>query len=422
MKILMIAPEPFFVPRGTPFSVHQRLLALSILDHQVDLLTYHLGTDPLIPGVTIHRVPHVPFIKQVKIGPSWAKLFLDILLFGQVILLLVKNQYDVIHSHEEAAFFSVLLSKVFRTRHLYDMHSSLPRQLGNFHSWGYWPIVKLFELFERWVINTCDAVITIGGDLGEYVNGINPKVKSIIIENLAVQTPGAAAGPSSARELGEKLELNSKLPVVYTGSFEGYQGLDLLLKSAKIVKDYHPEVSFIMVGGSSSQVEYWSNEARKLDLEDCMFFTGTVPPEEAVAYLELAEILVSPRTNNTSVPLKIYSYLQSGKPIVATDLATHTQVLNDEIALLVAPTQEAMANGILKLVRAPDLRQRIGQRAQVYAREEFNPQNYIAKVGHIFQELEPSTHILEQAAPSRTSGRALPQEQSALPHPLNPER
>ncbi|UCG25849.1 MAG: hypothetical protein JSW55_07630, partial [Chloroflexota bacterium] len=73
----MIAPEPFLVPRGTPISVYQRLFALSSIGHQVDLLTYHIGDEVDFPGLAIHRIPNIPFVKNVKPGPSWAKLFLD---------------------------------------------------------------------------------------------------------------------------------------------------------------------------------------------------------------------------------------------------------------------------------------------------------------------------------------------------------
>jgi hypothetical protein len=132
MNILMIAPEPFFESRGTPISVYQRLCALSTLGHKVDLLTYHIGLDLDIPDVRIFRVPSIPFIREIKIGPSWPKLFLDIILFFKAIIMLSKSEYDVIHSHEEAAFFSAVLARVFRVRHLYDMHSSLPRQLVSY--------------------------------------------------------------------------------------------------------------------------------------------------------------------------------------------------------------------------------------------------------------------------------------------------
>ena len=55
MKILMIAPEPFFEPRGTPFSEYFRIKALSALGHTVDLVTYPFGVDKAIPGLKIFR-------------------------------------------------------------------------------------------------------------------------------------------------------------------------------------------------------------------------------------------------------------------------------------------------------------------------------------------------------------------------------
>ncbi len=400
MKILMIAPQPFFEPRGTPISVYQRLQALSVLQHQVDLLTYHVGQDVSIPGIRVHRGPRVPFIKKVKLGPSWTKAFLDVLLLVRAIVLLVRNHYDVIHSHEEAAFCSVLLSRAFHTSHVYDMHSCLPQQLASLPRWNIWPLLKLFEILERWVINTCDVIITIGADLEERVLKINPEAKTVLIQNLAVLADDAGASHSSVRELKEKFSLEGRLPIVYTGTFERYQGLELLLRSAKIVKENCPEASFILVGGDPQQVEQWRRRSSIYGVQDIMLFTGTVPLAEAIAYLDVAEILVSPRIKGMSVPLKIYSYLHSGKPIVATDMAAHSQVLSAETAILVAPTEEAFANGILMLARSPDLRKTLGLQGQKFACERFNPTDYLAKLELAYQELGPSGRALRRAAKS----------------------
>ena len=70
MRILMIAPQPFFQPRGTPFSVLGRLKALSYLEHEVDLLTYHVGQDVAVPGVRIFRTPSIGCIRDIPIDPS----------------------------------------------------------------------------------------------------------------------------------------------------------------------------------------------------------------------------------------------------------------------------------------------------------------------------------------------------------------
>jgi glycosyltransferase involved in cell wall biosynthesis len=124
---------------------------------------------------------------------------------------------------------------------------------------------------------------------------------------------------------------------------------------------------------------------------------GIVPPEEAIAYLSIAEVLVSPRAEGTSIPLKIYSYLHSGKPIVATRLGVHTQVLNDEIAFLSEPTKEALAEGITKLLNDPDLRACLGQRAKKFAEDRYSFAEYVTRIENLYNDLCSSEQL--QARP-----------------------
>jgi len=74
-------------------------------------------------------------------------------------------------------------------------------------------------------------------------------------------------------------------------------------------------------------------------------------------------VLLSPRMSGTNTPLKIYSYLKSGKPVVATRLWTHTQVLDDRIAVLTEPDAHSFAQGILSLLASPEKRRRIADEA-----------------------------------------------------------
>src|SRR2546426_9472411 len=80
VRILMIAPEPFFEPRGTPFSEFHRIRALTALGHHVDLVTYPFGQNVSMPGLRVFRSLRPPFVTRVKIGPSLAKIPLDSLL------------------------------------------------------------------------------------------------------------------------------------------------------------------------------------------------------------------------------------------------------------------------------------------------------------------------------------------------------
>ena len=113
MNALVIAPQPFFSPRGTPFSVYYRMLIASELGVKTDLLTYGDGQDVDIPGLRIIRIPRFTFLGPIKIGPSYQKLFLDIFILIWTVGLLLSNRYNIVHAHEEAVFFCRYLKPIF---------------------------------------------------------------------------------------------------------------------------------------------------------------------------------------------------------------------------------------------------------------------------------------------------------------------
>lgn len=389
MKILMISPQPFFEPRGTPISVYQRLEALSALGHHVDLITYHVGKDVEFPNVRIHRVRNIKMIQHVRVGPSRAKILLDVLIFFKAIAMLFKQRYDVIHSHEEAAFFCMVLAWIFRARHLYDMHSVLSNQLTNFE-FGNRPIfVKIFEVLERMVLKTCDAVITVGADLEAYVKSVDSRIRVTTIENIALHAYQTVVTPADIDRLSKQLDLEGRLPIVYTGTYERYQGLEMALESVSIVAREHPNVIFIFVGAKAQQARIWTEKARRLSIQDHVLFLNVVDPEESMVFLAYAKVLISPRLNGTSTPLKIYSYLHAGKPIVATNTPSHTQVLSPDNAVLVEPNKDAFAQGIMRVLHDPEFAEQISRNAHQYAQEKFNYQSYMAKVGQIYDALTP---------------------------------
>jgi glycosyltransferase involved in cell wall biosynthesis len=389
----MIAPEPFFEPRGTPISIYQRLEALSALGHRVDLLTYHLGKSVSLPNLHIYRVPHIGFIQNVRIGPSRAKILLDVLLFFKAFWFLLWHHYDVIHSHEEAAFFSVPLAFIFRKKHIYDMHSVLSRQLGNFTSgnqriFSRRIFIKLFEILEKYVLRTSDAVITVASDLEDYVQKVSPHVRKIKIENIALQAFQNPVSLEAVEALKQRINLDGKNPVVYTGNYERYQGLEMVLESAKLVREQIPSIIFLFVGAKSIQCEYWTNKAQEMGVDDCTMFLDAVSPEESMVYLACADVLISPRLLGSTTPLKIYSYLHSGKPIVATNISAHTQVLNTDNAYLVEPTGKAVAEGIIMIMKNPEIAECLGNNAHDFAHKYFSYENYRARVNHIYRYLE----------------------------------
>lgn len=385
MKILMVAPQPFFEPRGTPFSVLGRLRAISILGHEVDLITYHIGQDVEIPGVAIYRTLPIPFIKHIPIGPSLKKLFLDCFLLLKTVRMLLTKQYDLVHSHEEAGFFGYFLAKWFGARHLYDMHSSLPQQLRNFEYTKFSPLIRVFQWFEQKVINSSQAVITICPALRDQVQKINARVPHILIENVSTEGNPDEVTEEDSQHFRETYDLENNVIVLYAGTCEPYQGLDLLISSAERVIRKHPNVVFLLMGGQPEQFKVYQDQVAVMGLKSYFRFTGMRPPHEIPKAIRSCDVLVSPRISGTNTPLKIYGYLQSGKPIVATNLYTHTQVLNSEVAVLVDPNSQALAEGICAVLEKEELALSVGRRARKLFDQQYSFQTFLNKTEQVLQ-------------------------------------
>jgi glycosyltransferase involved in cell wall biosynthesis len=377
MHILMIAPEPFFEPRGTPFSEYHRIRALLDLGHTVDLVTYPFGKDVELAGLRIFRAARPPFIRRVKIGPSAAKLFLDLTLTMTALNRARRERYDVIHSHEEGAAVGVLIAAGLGVPHLYDMHSSLPQQLDNFAFSKSAVLRWFFRRLERTAIRRSKVTIVICPHLQEVARQVVPGAHTVLIEN----APGSGDTPveGTGRKIRASLGLAAATPIVlYTGTFEAYQGLDLLFAAAKAVQRQRPDVRFVLAGGKPDQVAKAKAQAAALGAEG-VIFTGEQPAEVIPSFLDAADVLVSPRSTGTNTPLKIYQYLRSGRVIVATRLLTHTQVLSDDVAILTEPTPEAFAGGILRAVNDPSLAKRLGQEARRLAETRYTYAAYLQK-------------------------------------------
>jgi glycosyltransferase involved in cell wall biosynthesis len=379
VRILMIAPEPFFEPRGTPFSEFHRIRALTALGHSVDLVTYPFGQTVAMPGLRVFRSLRPPFLRTVKIGPSLAKIPLDLFLTVTAIRRALTDRYDVIHSHEEGGVIGALLAMALRVPHLYDMHSSLPQQLSNFAFSRSRIVTRIFLAIERFMIRRSRVVIVICPSLEDTVRGIEPQARTVLIEN----APGSAedaATPDDAADVRHSLGLGPATPMVlYTGTFEAYQGLDLLFASMAIVHRASPDARLVLAGGKPNQVERAKEQARVAGIEGVVIFAGERPAGEMPAFLLASDLLVSPRSRGTNTPLKIYQYLRSGKAIVATRLLTHTQVLSDQTAILTGATPHEFAAGILSGLADPAGANAIGARARELAETKYSYEAYLER-------------------------------------------
>jgi len=134
MKILFLAPTPFYSVRGTPIRVFNILRQLSERGHEVDLLTFPIGNDVELAGLKIIRCGKLLPFREISLGPSLKKMILDFAIFLNFFFLLVraylqKNmRYDCIHSLDELSLGCFLVKRLIKCPVIYQMDSSIVEQ------------------------------------------------------------------------------------------------------------------------------------------------------------------------------------------------------------------------------------------------------------------------------------------------------
>jgi glycosyltransferase involved in cell wall biosynthesis len=266
------------------------------------------------------------------------------------------------------------------------MHSSLPQQFHNFGRYDYRPVVAAFEGLERFMLDSADGLIVICDSLGDRAREVGYEGPMQLIENtLDFEVGGDTAERVPA--LRERLRLGEGPVIVYTGTLERYQGLDLLLEAVPRVARSLPKVRFLIVGGSAEDSAALGARAAELGVRENVIDIPAVPPDEVHVYQRAADILVTTRTRGTNTPLKLYQYLRSGRPMVATSIFSHTQVLDESCAELVEPDVESIAAGILRLAGDPARREELVAAASALAREHYSEESYYERLQSLLSRM-----------------------------------
>lgn len=382
MKILMLAPQPFFEERGTPIAVNLLLRGLSERGEQVDMLTYHVGKDVEYQNVRIKRIRQIPSIKQIPPGFSISKIVCDFFMMIESIPMAARHRYQYVHAVEESVFIALLLKVLYRIPYVYDMDSSLSQQLME-RSRLFFPFGRILTWFENQAIKHASAVAPVC----EAIYSPNPKngpQKVVILKDVTLleQSP-----PTEDEELRTSLRIQGPL-ILYVGNLEKYQGIDLLLESFNLSFKRLGQGHLVIIGGKEADIHHYRQRAEEMGVQERVHFLGPRPVSRLGAYLTQADILVSPRISGKNTPMKIYSYLDSGKALLATNIASHTQVLNGGVALLAEATPDRFAEGINRLLDDEELRRRLGEAGKRLVEENHTWEIYRKDLNGLYDWLE----------------------------------
>jgi glycosyltransferase involved in cell wall biosynthesis len=322
----MVAPTPYFADRGCHVRIYEEARALRSLGHDVRIATYHIGRD--MPGIPVVRIPRIPWYNRLEAGPSWHKLYLDLLLLCRAAALSLRFRPHVIHAHlHEGAGIGCLLKLVTRTPLVFDYQGSLT---GECIDHGFFKhgslLARIFGRIERAINDCADRIVTSSSaGYNELIEtwGVAPGRMDSVIDGVDTEQ----FRPHDRQDARKHLGITHDVPVVaYLGIMSAYQGTDLLLDAIALLKARKVWVRFLVMGFPH---ERYQAAAEALGINDMITFTGKIDYSDAPLFLSAADLAVSPKISLTEANGKLFNYMACALPVVVFDTPVNREILGD---------------------------------------------------------------------------------------------
>ncbi|KAF0218759.1 MAG: group 1 glycosyl [Geobacteraceae bacterium] len=326
LRVLMLAPTPYFADRGCHVRIYEEARALIRLGHEVRIVTYHIGRD--MPGIPTYRIPAVPWYKKLAAGPSWHKPYLDMILLCRALTAARLFKPDILHAHlHEGAFIGLFLRRLLSVPLVFDCQGSLTAEMldHGFIRRGSM-LYGLFRHLERFINRRADFIITSSGagarELRENRGAGNDGVRGVM-DGVDTDEFRPFPGEAARRELGLPLD---KPVAVFLGVLNRYQGIDLLLEAIRMLKEAGVSLHFLIMGFPDGK---YRQKAEEAGVGGSITFTGRIDYARAPVYLSAGDIAVSPKISLSEANGKLLNYMACGLPTVVFDTPVNREILGD---------------------------------------------------------------------------------------------
>lgn len=347
MKIALVSPYDFAVPGG----VNNHIIHLSATFRQLghDVRIYApTSAEPLpAPCPVITSGTPIPW----RASGSVARISLSLRQASFVKRQLDEHQFDIVHVHEP--FMPVLPIQFLR-------QSDTAVNVGTFHAARESNVFYLYgrRLIKRW-FRKLDGKIAVSAAAIRHVYRYFPGYYNIIPNG--IDLPHFAGPVSPIPELAD-----GKLNILFVGRPEKRKGLKYLLRAFAWIRERRPDTRLVVVGAGD-----FSRYQRSMRGVPDIVFAGYVSYDDLPRYHHSAHVFCAPATGFESQGLVLLEAMAAGRPIVAANNEGYAGVITHGVeGLLVPPADEqALAEGLLRLLDDPKLREEMGAHGRRRAEE-----------------------------------------------------
>jgi glycosyltransferase involved in cell wall biosynthesis len=369
MRVLMIAPTPFFSDRGCHIRILEEARALRPLGVEVLVATYHLGRD--VPEVPTVRTPRVPWVRRLPVGFAVHKPYLDALLLGTALRAARRFRPDVLHGHlHEGASIAAAVGRLVGRPAVADLQGSVAGEMGAHGQLpGRGPLPRLVRGLERRAVRWPRRLLASSSNFArELVDvwGVPEERVEVLPDGV---DPACLRPRAAPDELRERLGLVGKRVVVYLGVLTPYQGIDDLLAAWPAVVASVPDAHLLLMGYPN--VERYRAQVAERGLGGTVTLTGRIDYREAARYLALGDVAVSAKHGSTEGNGKLLAYMAMGLPAVAYDGPVARELLGEPGVFVPMRDASALGRALAGLLRDPQEQKLRGQALRERAATQF---------------------------------------------------
>ncbi len=357
MRILVIAPTPFFSDRGAHIRILEESLALERLGHVISIATYHIGKDiqsDVDTRIDVRRIRRLLFwYKKLEAGPDWQKILLDIMLIRKAFNLARTQKPDIIHAHlHEGVLIGWIVQKALFWRKMKlvaDFQGSLT---GEMLSHGYLKngLNGIFLLIEKFIDRLGNWTIVSSWEGAVNIKKLSKKKEvDVVLDGINLNSFNIA---KTKDEIRAELDLpKDKFIIIYTGGLVANKGINYLLDAIIPVLKRRPDV-FFLIGGFPPHGTQDFILANKL--EESVKLVSPLNYFKLPEFLLASDIAIDPKnTEAMQASGKMLNYMAAGLPVVCVDKKNNRKYLGDGAYFCRELSAKNIAEGILFFVNRP---------------------------------------------------------------------
>jgi glycosyltransferase involved in cell wall biosynthesis len=391
LRVCMLAACPFPANYGTPGSIREMSEAIADLGHDVHIVTYPMGEDIQVRGPQIHRPSSGAGGRSaVSVGPNIRRPLHDLQMVFKTRAVIRKYRPHVIHAHGYEAVLAGWLA---------NLRTGLPLVCSGHHTMGdelaSYDFIRpralangLGTLLDAVVPRLADYCLPHSANMDRFFRdmGLAARVGSVV--NFGIDLDRLR--PGDGRAVRARYGLGDGPVVLYAGLMDEFQRLDLLLEAMGRVVRAVPAAKLLVVVTipNGKNGEALRRQAEALGIAERVVFTEPRALATMPDLLACCDVAVVPRPHVPGFPIKLLNYMAAQKAsVLFASSASHGMVHRHNTFLAAPDTAEALAAGLVEVLRDGDLQRRLGRNGYRYVKEHHDRRRLAEQVVAVYRRL-----------------------------------